>query len=145
MSDIDKHPRAECLLELQSLVSDKLDPMSEKLTVLTTLVQSMVDTTTALDATVRGKNLDNGLVLQAAQTVAEVKAVNKRLDNMLTSITSSEKDTKTTLVELNKVVHGWAKPIMGWLIGAYIALFSSMFALVKWVHSQLAAIEASIK
>ncbi len=145
MSDIDKHPRAECLLELQSLVSDKLDPMSEKLTVLTTLVQSMVDTTTALDATVRGKNLDNGLVLQAAQTVAEVKAVNKRLDNMLTSITSSEKDTKTTLVELNKVVHGWAKPIMGWLIGAYIALFSSMFALVKWVDSQLAAIEASIK
>jgi hypothetical protein len=138
-------PSAACKLEMEHLVADKLDPMSEKLTTLTGLVESLVKANTKLESAVCGKNLSNGLVLQAANTANDVSIITNRIDTMLKAIETSEKETKTALTELNKTVHGWARPLMGWIIGAYISIFGSIVGIIKWISTQFNAFDAVIE
>ncbi len=146
-----KHPTAECLLSLEHLVSDKLDPMTEKIIALTVLVEKLVDSNTKLEHTVRGKNLDNGLQSLTKDNRIALLSLTDKVDSIALNIESNKKSFLKDLEKIEKDITaleqnhaGWYKPVIGWIFGAYVMVLGSTFGIIKWVSTQVDKIQTLI-
>ena len=142
------HPTAECILALEHLVADKLDPITEKILQLTVVVEKLVESNTKLEHTVRGKNLDNGLQSLTKDNSTALIALTSKLDNISRDIKSNKKEFRKDLGKIEKDLKelennhvDWYKPMFGWILGAYAMVLASTFGLIKWVASQIDKIQ----